>query len=154
MNYRSRAAFKLAEIDQRFKFFKPGHIVYDFGCSPGGWVQVAVECTQSTPEKPTIFGIDLLETEEISGAKTIIGDLLKQEDVARLRLLSDMKQANSIVSDMAPNFCGSLDVDFYKISELNMLTMSLAQKMLRPGGSILVKTLSGADEPYYFVITK
>ena len=74
------------------------------------------------------------------------GDLRKEGDLAAFKVMAGMKKADVILSDMAPNFSGSLDIDFYGISELNLLTLSVANNMLSPGGSVLFKTLNGADE--------
>ena len=71
LGYRGRAAFKIMQLDDQFHFFKPGKRVVDLGCAPGGWSQVAVERVKSTPENPLVVGMDLLEAQEIVGARLV-----------------------------------------------------------------------------------
>jgi 23S rRNA (uridine2552-2'-O)-methyltransferase len=151
MDYRGRSAFKLLEINIRHKILKPGKRVYDLGCCPGGWLQVATDITASEPSNPHVFGIDLLETEPLAGAEIMQGNILNQEDLAKLLILGDLKKGDVLISDMAPNTSGDRDVDFMGISELNMATLSSANKLLLTGGDVLMKTFHGKDEHQFFV---
>lgn len=140
MNYRGRSAFKLLEINIRHKILLPGNSVYDLGCCPGGWLQVATDLTRSDPRNPQVFGIDLLDTEPLEGAKIMQGDILNQEDLASLLIMGNLKKGDVLTSDMAPNTSGDRDVDFMGISELNMATLSAANKLLSKNGHLLMKT--------------
>ena len=135
----------------KYNILRPRQRVFDLGCSPGGWSQVAVELTKSKEKRERVFGIDLLSTEKVPGALFLEGDITNEEHISELRLLANMKKADVLVSDIAPNFVGSLEVDFLSISELNLNCVSLAQKLLKPGGNFVMKTLNGGDEANYFV---
>lgn len=148
---RSRAAFKLLEINSGTKFIRRGQLIFDLGCAPGGWSQMAVELSNSSTESPNVFGIDLRHTNPMEGAQFMEGDIRKEEDLASFRLMTSMQKANVVLSDMSPDFTGDLDIDYYHMSQLNMLVLSFAEKGLLPGGTLLMKTLNGQDEPYYFV---
>ena len=151
MDYRGRSAFKLLEINIRHKIINNGDRVYDLGCCPGGWLQVASELTGSTASDPLVCGIDLLHTEPLSGTKIMQGNVFNQEDLSSLLILGNLKKGDSLISDMAPNTTGNRDVDFMSISELNMATLGSANKLLKKGGNLLMKTFHGKDEHQYFV---
>ena len=116
--YRSRAAYKLIEIDQKYRILKPGQKVIDLGACPGGWTQVAVERVKSqTNEKAKVVGVDLTEMSEIPGATVFQGDFTEDSTQERLIELLDGK-ANVILSDMAAPACGMTDVDHIRIMAL------------------------------------
>lgn len=91
---------------------------------------MATELVESSEAKPRVFGMDLLETEPLSGAKVMQGDIFSQEDLASLLLLGNLKKGSVLMSDMAPNTSGDRDVDFLAISELNLATLASANKLL------------------------
>lgn len=115
---------------------------------------MASELVNSTEAHPRVFGMDLLETEPLPGARVMQGDIFNQEDLASLLVLGNLKKGNLLMSDMAPNTSGDRDVDFLSISQLNLVTLASANKLLLPGGNFLMKTFVGKDEHNYFVSQK
>lgn len=144
--YRSRAAYKLLEIDQKFKILKSGQKVIDLGACPGGWTQIAVQRVKSqTNEKAKVIGVDLTEMQDIPGATVFQGDFTAEETQARLIELLDGK-ANVILSDMAAPACGMTDVDHIRIMLLIEEAFNFAENVLAPGGSFVAKVLRGGTE--------
>lgn len=151
-NYRSRAAFKLIEINHRYNILQPGYKVLDLGSAPGGWTQVAVEQTKSTEQNKTVLGVDLLEMADVAGAHFIKGDLEDQNIRMKIAQFFNFKLIDVVLSDMAPNFEGMRDLDHYNITQLNKLVLKMCDHNLRPGGTVLMKTLQGSDEKKMFDI--
>jgi 23S rRNA (uridine2552-2'-O)-methyltransferase len=144
--YRSRAAYKLIEIDQKYRILKAGQKVLDLGASPGGWTQVAVERVKSqTNEKAKVIGVDLTEMSEIPGATVFQGDFTEDSTQERLIELLDGK-ANVILSDMAAPACGMTDVDHIRIMALIEEAFNFAENVLAPGGAFVAKVLRGGTE--------
>lgn len=143
--YRSRAAYKLIEIDDRYKLLKPGMRVVDLGCAPGGWCQVAVQRTSDTPDKAQVVGIDYLPVDPIPGATIFEMDFL--EDAAPGRLLEALGAAPDIVlSDMAAPTTGHRRTDHLRTMHLVEVAADFAIRTLRPGGHFLTKTFQGGTE--------
>ncbi|WP_051908886.1 RlmE family RNA methyltransferase [Candidatus Odyssella acanthamoebae] len=144
--YRSRAAYKLIEIDQKYRILKAGQKVIDLGACPGGWTQVAVERVKSqTNEKAKVIGVDLTEMSEIPGATVFQGDFTEDSTQERLIDLLDGK-ANVILSDMAAPACGMTDVDHIRIMALIEEAFNFAENVLAPGGAFVAKVLRGGTE--------
>ncbi len=144
--YRSRAAYKLIEIDQKYRILKPGQKVIDLGACPGGWTQVAVERVKSqTNEKAKVVGVDLTEMSEIPGATVFQGDFTEDSTQERLIELLDGK-ANVILSDMAAPACGMTDVDHIRIMALIEEAFNFSESVLAPGGAFVAKVLRGGTE--------
>jgi 23S rRNA (uridine2552-2'-O)-methyltransferase len=142
MGLRSRAAFKLMELDDKFKFLKPGANIIDLGAAPGGWVQVALErCGQ----KGYVVGIDLLEIEPLAGAELIQGDFLDDDAPDRLRALMD-GDADVVLSDMAASSTGHRSTDHLRIMSLLEVAVHFAKEVLKPGGVFVGKVLQGGTE--------
>ncbi len=140
--YRSRAAFKLAQLDDRFHFLKPGAKVVDLGCAPGGWVQVVAErCGRAAK----IVGIDLLEVEAISGAELLVGDFLDEDAPQRLKEALG-GSADIVLSDMAASSTGHAKTDHLKVMALVEAAHLFAREVLAPGGSFVAKVLQGGTE--------
>jgi len=140
--YRSRAAFKLAQLDDRFRFLKPGARVVDLGCAPGGWTQVAVErCGRDAK----IVGIDLTEVEPISGAELMVGDFLDEDAPDRLKAALG-GQADVVMSDMAAHATGHAKTDHLKVMALVEAAHLFAREVLAPGGTFVAKVLQGGTE--------
>lgn len=140
--YRSRAAFKLAQLDDRFHFLKKGARVVDLGCAPGGWTQVAVE---RCGRQGRIVGIDLLEVEPIPGAELMVGDFLAGDAPDRLKnALSG--PADVVLSDMAAHATGHAGTDHLKVMALVEAAHLFAREVLAPGGSFVAKVLQGGTE--------
>jgi 23S rRNA (uridine2552-2'-O)-methyltransferase len=140
--YRSRAAFKLAQLDDRFHFLKSGARVVDLGCAPGGWAQVVVErCGRSG----WIVGIDLSEVEPITGVDLLIGDFLDEDAPARLKTAMG-DPADVVLSDMAAPSTGHAKTDHLRVMGLVEAALYFAREVLAPGGTFVAKVLQGGTE--------
>src|SRR5947208_3994488 len=142
--YRSRAAFKLIEIDDKHRFLKSGMTVVDLGAAPGGWSQIAVKRV-GAPEKGKVIAIDLLEMGEIPGVTFAQMDFLDND--APEKLLAMMGgRADVVMSDMAANTTGHRKTDQLRIIGLVEAAAAFASEVLNPGGAFLAKVFqSGAD---------
>jgi 23S rRNA (uridine2552-2'-O)-methyltransferase len=133
--YRSRAAYKLLEIAQKDRLFRPGAVVFDLGAAPGGWSQVAAKAVGATGR---VFAIDLLQVQPVPGVVVLRGDFVEPETRAGLlELVPD--GADLVLSDMAPNVSGIADRDQQLSHELAQIAVDFAVESLRPGGSVLLK---------------
>lgn len=151
--YRSRAAYKLIEIDDRYKLLKPGMRLVDLGCAPGGWCQVAVQRTADTPDKAHVVGIDYLPVDPIPGATILEMDFL--DDAAPGRLLEALGEAPDIVlSDMAAPTTGHRRTDHLRTMHLVEVAADFAIRTLRPGGHFLTKTFQGGTEAELLTMLK
>ncbi len=143
MGYRSRAAFKISELDDKFKFFKPNQSVVDLGAAPGGWSQVAAERCKG---QSTVIGIDLLQIDEIAGATFLEMDFMEDEAPEKLcEHLPDGK-ADLVISDMAPNTSGTPSLDHLRIMGLVEAAAEFACEILKPGGGFVCKVWQGGAE--------
>jgi len=142
---RSRAAFKLAEIDDRHHLLKPGRSVVDLGAAPGGWSQVATARVGAAEGRGRVVAIDLLPMESIAGVAFAQLDFLDPAAPARLR---DMLggPADLVLSDMAANSTGHRRTDHLKIMALAEAAADFARAVLKPGGAFLAKVLQGGTE--------
>lgn len=138
--YRSRAAYKLQEIDAKDHLLGPGMTVVDLGATPGGWSQVAVERVGA---RGRVLALDLLEMEPVRGVEFLQGDFRDAAVEARLSGLLGAGGADLVLSDMAPNMSGVAVTDQARIMELAELAMDFASKWLKPGGHFLVKVFHG-----------
>ncbi len=148
--YRGRAAYKLAEIDDKFGFLKPGARVVDLGCAPGGWSQVAVarvnaEGTRVGRPAGRVLGIDLQEVDPITGADLHVLDFLAEGADARIRdWLAG--PAEVVLSDMAAATTGHPQTDHLRIMALCEAAADFARGVLEPGGTFVAKVLAGGAE--------
>jgi 23S rRNA (uridine2552-2'-O)-methyltransferase len=143
--YRSRAAYKLIEIDDRHHLLKPGARVIDLGAAPGGWCQVAAERVRSTEERPLVVGIDYLEMDPVPGAAILMMDFL--DDAAPARLMEVLGGAPDVVlSDMAAPTTGHRRTDHLRTMHLCEVAADFAISVLKPGGHFLAKTFQGGTE--------
>lgn len=138
--YRSRAAFKLKEIQQRDRLIEPGMTVIDLGAAPGGWSQLAAEWVRPGGR---VIALDMLPMEPIPGVEFIQGDFHEDAVLKRLMDALDGARADLVISDMAPNISGIGAVDQPRTLALAELALDLAQRIIRPGGSLLVKLFQG-----------
>jgi len=145
LGYRSRAAFKLAELDDRFRFLKKGARVVDLGAAPGGWSQVAVERSGALDGAGRVVGIDLLEMDAVAGAELLQGDFLEEGAVARLLAVLD-GPADVVLSDMAASATGHTATDHLRIMGLLEAAVDFAGRVLAPGGAFVGKVLKGGTE--------
>jgi 23S rRNA (uridine2552-2'-O)-methyltransferase len=139
--YRSRAAYKLAQIAERDKLLRPGMVVVDLGAAPGGWSQVAA---QGVAPGGRVFAVDLLEMAELPGVTFIRGDFQGGETLAELERLLAGKAVDLVLSDMAPNISGIASVDQARAVGLAELALDFAINHLKPQGNFLVKVFQGA----------
>jgi len=135
--YRSRAAYKLLELQQRFRLMRPGVVVVDLGAAPGGWLQVAAKFVGQSGK---VIGIDLQPIETLHEANIIFfqGDITSPEISKKISELVDGK-VHCVLSDLAPRLSGIRDADAARCLELNRTALTVATALLRPGGSFLVK---------------
>jgi 23S rRNA (uridine2552-2'-O)-methyltransferase len=143
--FRSRAAYKLIEIDDKYHFLKPGMTVVDLGAAPGGWSQVAAKRVGSESGKGRVVAIDLLEMPEIVGVSFAQLDFLKADAPARLIEMTEGR-ADVVMSDMAANTTGHRKTDQLRMVALVEAAAGFAAQILKAGGTFLAKTFqSGAD---------
>ncbi len=143
--YRSRAAYKLLEIDEKHRLLKPGQRVVDLGAAPGGWAQVAARKVGSPEGRGKVVGIDLLPIEPLPGVDFVQLDFLAPEAPERLvELLGG--EADVVLSDMAANATGHKKTDHLKIMGLAEAAAEFARSVLAPGGAFLAKVLQGGTE--------
>jgi len=138
--YRSRAAFKLLELDERFRLIRRGVRVVDLGAAPGGWTQVAIRRGAAR-----VVGVDLLAMDPVPGAEIIQGDFTDNEMPDRLRALLD-GPADLVLSDMAPNTSGHAGTDHLRIMALAEMALEFALEVLAPGGTFVTKVFQGGSE--------
>jgi len=140
--YRSRAAYKLIEIDKKYKIIKSGITAVDLGAAPGGWSQVL---KKKIGLKGKVVGIDLLEVAPIKGIDFIKGDFMQEEILNEMVDKLENKPVDLVISDIAPNISGIKMVDQQKAIYLNELAFDFASKHLKQNGSFLVKSFVGKD---------
>ncbi len=141
--YPSRAAFKLAELDDRFRFLKPGQRVVDLGAAPGGWTQVALE---RLGDKGRVVALDILEMETPPGGATILrGDFMDAETPDRLKAALG-GPADVVLSDMAAPVTGHAATDHLRIMGLLEAAVMFADEVLAPGGAFVGKVFKGGAE--------
>jgi 23S rRNA (uridine2552-2'-O)-methyltransferase len=141
--YRSRAAYKLLELQQRYRLLKPGDAVVDLGAAPGGWLQITAKIVGQNGK---IIGVDL-QTIEPFRERNII---LLQGDMARNEIQEQIKAvlngpADCVLSDLAPKLSGIRDADMARCLELNQVALDVAIQLLRPSGSLLIKSFISND---------
>jgi 23S rRNA (uridine2552-2'-O)-methyltransferase len=139
--YRSRAAYKLKEIDEKDRLLKPGTVVVDLGATPGGWSQVA---SARVGRGGKVIALDLLAMDPLSGVRFIQGDFREEGVLKQLEALLENKPVGLVISDMAPNISGVASADQARAMHLAELAMEFALEHLRPEGSFLVKVFQGA----------
>ena len=143
--YRSRAAYKLIELDDRFKFLKPGAVVVDLGAAPGGWSQVAAERVKAAEGRGRVAAIDLLPMEPLAGVDILHMDFLAEgAGEALKRMLGG--GADAVLSDMAASSTGHRQTDHWRIMALAEAAADFAREVLKPGGAFVAKVLRGGSE--------
>jgi len=143
--YRSRAAFKLLEIDAKAHLLKPGQRVVDLGAAPGGWTQVAVEKTRAQDGKGRVVGVDIAEMGAVPGATILHLDFLDDRAPAAVRAALD-GPVDVVLSDMAPSTTGHPETDHLRIMNLAETALAFAREVLRPGGAFVAKIFQGGSE--------
>ena len=149
--YRSRASYKLIEINQKDKIFKPGLIVVDLGAAPGGWSQVAAKLVG--PEGK-IIASDILSMDPIDKVDFVLGDFTNSVVLQNILDLLDNNLVDLVISDMAPNMSGIRGVDQTKAMYLIELALDMACEVLKPGGNFVVKVFHGEGFDQYMLELK
>lgn len=144
--YRSRAVFKLLEIQEKDRLLRPGMTVIDLGAAPGSWSQVAAGLVG---DKGLVIASDILPMEPLPGVHFVLGDFREEAVFAALLAVLGDRQADLVISDMAPNMSGERSVDQPRAMYLAELALELARRVLRPGGDLLVKTFQGEGVDAY-----
>ncbi len=134
--YRSRAAYKLKRINEKFKVIKKGDVVVDLGAAPGGWLQVAKEISGGR-----VIGVDLQEIKPLEGVETIRGDLRAQVTIDRIMQI--VEKADAVLCDASPNLSGIWSLDHARSIDLATAALEAAKKLLRSGGNFVVKVFQG-----------
>lgn len=148
--YRSRAAYKLLELDEKFGLLKGVRAVVDLGVAPGGWSQVV---RRRSPQAK-VAGIDLLPTDPIDGVAILQMDFMDEDAPARLKEALGVEQADLIMSDMAANTVGHPQTDHLRTMGLVEAGMEFACEVLRPGGAYVAKVLAGGADNYLVTALK
>lgn len=149
--YRSRAAYKLLELQQRDKLIKPGMTVIDLGASPGGWCQVV---RQFVGDNGRVIALDILPMTPITGVLFIQGDFREPEINNQLLHEIGTDRADLVISDMSPNISGMASVDQPRMVYLAELTLEMAKQVLKPGGSLLLKIFQGSGFDEFLRVLK
>lgn len=136
--YRSRAAYKLLELQQRYRLMGPGDAVVDLGAAPGGWLQVAGKFVGQSGK---VIGVDLQPIKPFNERNIIVlkGDIFSAEIKQKIKELIG-GPADSVISDLAPKLSGIRDADIARCMELNQMALDIAVNLLRPGGKLLIKS--------------
>jgi 23S rRNA (uridine2552-2'-O)-methyltransferase len=145
LGYRSRAAFKLIELDERFRLLRPGRRVVDLGCAPGGWSQVAVARVGSRARRGIVVGIDIAETAPLPGVTILSGDVRDPATPAAITTALG-GPADIVLSDMAPAATGHAATDHLRIVALAEDAFALAAQIIKPGGAFVAKVFQGGAE--------
>lgn len=138
--YRSRAVYKLLEIQRRDQLIKPGQVIVDLGAAPGGWSQAAHSLIRG---KGAVFALDILPMDAIDGVTFIEGDFREQQPFDKLRDALNGCDVDLVISDMAPNLSGMATVDQPRSIYLCELALDFAVQTLKPGGDFLTKIFQG-----------
>jgi 23S rRNA (uridine2552-2'-O)-methyltransferase len=138
--YRSRASYKLLELQEKDRLIKPGMTVVDLGAAPGGWSQVAV---QLVGHKGRVIASDILEMDALAGVDFLQGDFTEESVFEQLLAMLGEELADLVISDMAPNMSGVRDVDQPKSMYLVELAVDMARQVLKPGGTFVAKVFQG-----------
>lgn len=140
-NFRSRAAYKLLQAVEKYKFMKRGDVVVDLGAAPGGWIQAA---RKIVGEEGFILGVDIkpIEPFEEENILTIVGDITDAKTAENIRNLLP-KPADVVISDVSPKISGVWEVDHARQIDLALNSMEIARRVLKPGGNFFVKVFEG-----------
>ncbi len=144
--YRSRAAFKLVEIDDKHRLLKPGMTVLDLGAAPGGWSQVAAERVGAGEGKGRVVAADLSEIEPVPGVEVLALDMTDPDAAGRIKALLGGAAVDLVLSDMAAPSTGHRQTDHLRVVALAEAALDLAEDTLKPGGAYLAKVLQGGAD--------
>lgn len=139
--WRSRAVFKLEQIQRVERLIRPGMIIVDLGAAPGGWSQFAA---RSLAGRGEIFALDILPMDAVTGVRSITGDFREQAVLDQLRAALGCRPVDLVMSDMAPNLSGIDVVDQPRAMHLAELALEFSAEVLKPGGDLLLKLFQGS----------
>lgn len=154
LGFRSRAAFKLSEIDDKYKFLKPGGYVVDLGAAPGGWSQISAQRVKSVEGKGRVVAIDMHGMDEIPGVTIFKKDFYDDDAPKLLMEALGGEKADVVLSDMAAHATGHRQTDHINIIALVETGYHFAQEVLKPGGTYLAKVLRGGTENQLLALMK
>jgi 23S rRNA (uridine2552-2'-O)-methyltransferase len=140
LGYRSRAAFKIIEIDEKLKIFKPGQVIVDLGAAPGGWSQIA-----AMRKAKRVVAIDIIDIEPLPGVDFIQMDFMDDDAPDTLKAMTG-GPVDLVLSDLAPNTTGHQDTDHLRIMGLVEAAYQFATEVLRPGGAFVAKVFQGGAQ--------
>lgn len=146
LGYRARSAFKLLEIDDKYKLLKPGMRVVDLGAAPGSWSQVVAARVKADQNKGRVIAIDMHGMDPLPGVVIFKQDFLEPDAPANLIAELGGEQADAVISDMAAHATGHRQTDHLKIMGLCEAALEFAREVLKPGGFFLCKVLRGGTE--------
>lgn len=149
--YRSRAAYKLLELQDKYKIIKQGDVVVDIGAAPGGWSQIAAKLAGN---KGYVLAIDILPIEQIENVDIIKGDFTEESVYQELLHRLDNRKVNVVISDIAPNLSGIRSSDQAKAMYLSELALDFAISVLAPKGKLVVKVFQGEGFDNYLIEVK
>lgn len=138
--FRSRASYKLIELNKKDRLFRPGMTVVDLGSAPGGWSQVAA---RELGERGRILASDILPMDSIEGVHFVQGDFTEESVLLQLLDFLGEDKADIVISDMAPNMSGMSDIDQPKAMYLVELALDMSRQVLKPGGALVCKVFQG-----------
>jgi 23S rRNA (uridine2552-2'-O)-methyltransferase len=138
--YRSRAVYKIREIDERDRLLKPGMVVVDLGAAPGAWSQYVKQCVGRTGR---VIALDMLPMEELAGVEVLQGDFTEESTLEALLSVLGGQAVDLVISDMSPNISGVESADQARAMYLAELASEFAARVLKPGGGFLVKVFQG-----------
>ncbi len=144
--YRSRAVYKLKEIDEKDYLLKPGSVIIDLGAAPGSWCEYVVRKLKG---KGRIIALDILPMDPMEGVEIITGDFLQDEVFDELLNTLGSDKPDLVICDMAPNMSGQQAVDIPRAMYMAELALDLSQQVLKPGGGLLVKLFQGEGFDVY-----
>lgn len=138
--WRSRAVFKLQQIEDKERLLRPGTVCVDLGSSPGGWSQLAAK---AVGERGLVVAVDLLPMDAVSGVRFILGDFTTEETIAAVRAALEGREVDLVMSDMAPNISGNRAIDQPRSLGLAEHALAFAEAVLKARGDLLIKTFQG-----------
>lgn len=145
--YRARSAFKLLQIQKKYKILKPGDIVIDLGAAPGSWSQVAKKIVG---EKGTVIGIDLSPIQPLKGVIFLESDITDDETIQKIKHLINNKKADAIISDISPDISGNYSVDQARSIYLSEHAFKICKEFLKSDGNFVCKVFVGEDLHVFF----
>lgn len=146
LGYRARSAFKLLEIDDKYKLLKPGMRVVDLGAAPGSWSQICATRTKAEEKRGRVIALDMHGIDPIPGVVVFKQDFLEEDAPAKLIEALGGEPADAVLSDMAAHATGHRQTDHLKIMALCEAALDFARRVLKPGGFFLCKVLRGGTE--------